>query len=326
MNTQDLAHDTNEIKLNNKSSTREGELWYKRYPHLFAKATEDMPFDLRTAYSFFLDYYYYRGGPLPDDDIRIARWLGCDVRKWKHIRRGLFEHGKLHLGPDGLIHNEKANELLTERQDKLAKKRVRPIRRVLGKTTTPVSTSVSTPASTTPSTSVSTTPDLLPISNEINVHAPENVSYARATKSEEVRVKIKSSTSKEVLVAGATPLSSPDVDALQAFNDYNATAEKVGLAKAALLNPQRRKSLKARLRGYGGLEGWRAMLVKVEASDFLCGRKDGSWRAGLDFLIKASTFTKVVEGTYDNRSTEAGASPSRRLSRAEEFQKRAFGG
>lgn len=93
----------------------------------------------------------------------------------------------------------------------------------------------------------------------------------------------------------ATPLA-----ALEAFDLYNALAEKIGLPQARTLTPQRRKSLIARMREHGGIEAWKIALANVEKSAFLQGQNDRGWRADFDFLLQAARFTKVVEGTYGN--------------------------
>ena len=38
----------------------------------------------------------------------------------------------------------------------------------------------------------------------------------------------------------------------------------------------------------------------IRCMAFLQGTNDRGWRADLDFLLQASRFTKVVEGTYGN--------------------------
>lgn len=46
---------------------------------------------------------------------------------------------------------------------------------------------------------------------------------------------------------------------------------------------------------------WQKFFEKVGASDFLTGRT-GNWRsANLEWLISEANFTKVIEGSYDNR-------------------------
>lgn len=186
----DMPQTDGEIKARTRKSTpRISDLWYPRYPRIFREATEDMSFDLRCQYGVVIDLYFERGGPLPDDDQRIAIGLGCDVRKWKHIRRQLFAAGKLYLGTDGLIHNERADEILAERAPKLAKRGVAPKTKRLGTHATPASTSPSTPASTSPSTDRGTGADLSRKPNDNNAGERAMATDARATKIQEGRDK-----------------------------------------------------------------------------------------------------------------------------------------
>lgn len=85
-----------------------------------------------------------------------------------------------------------------------------------------------------------------------------------------------------------------------AVDAYNAMAEKAGLPKAQLLTDKRRKSLAHRLQECGGIDGWRAAMDKVAASAFLTGKKT-DWRADFDFVLQAKSFTKIMEGSYDNK-------------------------
>lgn len=88
-----------------------------------------------------------------------------------------------------------------------------------------------------------------------------------------------------------------------ALTAYHEAAVRVGWPKVQKLTTQRRTTLEARLREAGGLEGWRAALAKAEASDFLCGRAASGrpFCASFDFLTRASSFLKLMEGNYDNR-------------------------
>lgn len=88
--------------------------------------------------------------------------------------------------------------------------------------------------------------------------------------------------------------------ARQAFDDYNRLAEHRGLAKAALMTKQRRERLNARLKDCGGIEGWRMAMKRASRSRFLMGKGDGKWKASLDFFLQPSSFTKLLEGQYDD--------------------------
>jgi hypothetical protein len=88
----------------------------------------------------------------------------------------------------------------------------------------------------------------------------------------------------------------------QAFDDWNITAERCGLAKASDLTPARRRSIGKRLAA-GGLDRWRSALTAVEASAFCLGQtpaRDGqkAFKAHLDFVCQQSSFQKLIEGIY----------------------------
>lgn len=51
------------------------------------------------------------------------------------------------------------------------------------------------------------------------------------------------------------------------------------------------------------LDYWRGYFEYVSQSDFLMGRKT-AWRADLEWLTKASNFTKVIEGKYENEEAQ----------------------
>jgi hypothetical protein len=93
---------------------------------------------------------------------------------------------------------------------------------------------------------------------------------------------------------GASPL-----DALRAFEAYNATALRCGLPQAAKLTPDRSRKIIARLKDYG-LDGWAQALANIEKSSFLTGTNDRGWRASLEFLLQPPSFSKVHDGGYGN--------------------------
>lgn len=69
-----------------------------------------------------------------------------------------------------------------------------------------------------------------------------------------------------------------------------------------ILSKSRRASLKARLRECGGLDGWRTALEKAATSNLCNGQNDRGWVCDFNFLVKQQTFTKLMEGSYDNRT------------------------
>jgi len=107
-----------------------------------------------------------------------------------------------------------------------------------------------------------------------------------------------------------TPLASAPREEDQALEAYNVTAKRYGWPEARKLNETRRRSLKARLADSGGIGPWREAMARAARSDFLTGRakRSGaheSWAPNLDFFLQSSSFTKLIEGFYDNKGSSA---------------------
>jgi hypothetical protein len=110
---------------------------------------------------------------------------------------------------------------------------------------------------------------------------------------------------KEVSPVGDTP---PPIDEIAAcVSAYNATADRAGWPKVQTVSKARRSALSQRLRECGGATGWEVALAKAEASDFLNGRTAKPFTASFDFLTQAKSFTKLMEGNYDNRASRPSA-------------------
>lgn len=71
--------------------------WHPRYHRAALDGMRALSLEDRGAYNTVLDLLYDRGGPLPDDDRWLSGWMGCDVRKWKAIKKRLVDAGKLVL-------------------------------------------------------------------------------------------------------------------------------------------------------------------------------------------------------------------------------------
>jgi hypothetical protein len=95
-------------------------------------------------------------------------------------------------------------------------------------------------------------------------------------------------------------------DAQAAVDAWNAMAERTGLKAVQRMTPARATQLAARMRESGGLPGIEAAITIVERSAFLTGRRPGGnghegWRCTFDFFLKQQSFTKIMEGQYDDR-------------------------
>lgn len=100
-------------------------------------------------------------------------------------------------------------------------------------------------------------------------------------------------------------VSEPEPDDVQICVDaYNEAADQAGWPKVQSVTTKRKAALRARLKECGGPEGWNAALDKAKNSPHLCGQNSRGWRASFDFLTQQSSFTKLMEGNYDDRSRQ----------------------
>lgn len=114
-------------------------------------------------------------------------------------------------------------------------------------------------------------------------------------------------------------------DVTAAVDAWNSMAARAGLPQAMKTTDARRRTIAARLKDLDGLDGWRALLAKVEESEFLTGRVPGQggrdpFRATLDWVAKDSNTTRIMEGNYGvshgrNHATGAEATGTQRQGR-----------
>lgn len=82
---------------------------------------------------------------------------------------------------------------------------------------------------------------------------------------------------------------------------WNATAASHGLPKAEKITDGRRRLLSARIKDAGSPEAFLAAITRVAASSFCRGENDRGWKADFDFVLQQSSFTKIIEGKYDDK-------------------------
>jgi hypothetical protein len=98
------------------------------------------------------------------------------------------------------------------------------------------------------------------------------------------------------------PIKMDQTPEAHAAKMFNALAERIGLPACQKLTTGRRAKLKQRLIDCGGIEGWTTALEKLEASTFCRGKNNRGWRADIDFMCQEKTFTRLMEGFYDDRN------------------------
>lgn len=207
---------------------------------------------------------YWQSGGLPDDDGQLARICRTTLTEWKKLKQTLstFFH-------DGWHHNRIDEEL--------AKANAKHERRVeAGKRGGNASAQ----------------------NKQTDSNATSNAnSFAQASSSEPQSEKDKSPPS-------VAPPNKPDDDVREAVRMYAevALANDTGWPGVQRLTAQRSSACRQRLAEVGGLEGWRSAMERAARSSFLTGGNDKGWRADFDFFCQSKSFTKLMEGSYDDRS------------------------
>jgi uncharacterized protein YdaU (DUF1376 family) len=237
--------------------------FYKRDPDRALAGMNELTLKQRGAYNSLLDLLYSRDGDVPDDDQRVAKMIACHWREWKAVKEELIALGKV-WSEGGKLRAKRVQETLKEASD---------------------------------------------FSQEQSRKASEGwVKRKNDNKNNDTVM-----PSGNALTPTATPTAtprSPSSEGLaplleEAFDLWNLLAEEgpVKLAKAQLLTTARKAKLGQRLAESGGLDGWKAALDKVRQSSFCHGDNDRGWVADFDFLMQQSSFTRLMEGKYDNRPT-----------------------
>lgn len=290
---------------------------------------------------------YDNMGELPDDDESNARAMAMDIRVYRRLKQRLVKLGKFNITSGCISQHRIVREIehyVSEhrRRSQAAREREAGKKLQRGSDELPANfAGTSTPMfagspAEVPAKSgelpAELTDDLFEKRNENNVciatavttSGPEP-SQARALPkpkpkplSEEKRVKPNGADAPSSADADPSPPDAPKgptkADALAAFNAYNELAQRVGLPQAAKFTPGREKAIRARLREYGS-DGWLKALSMIERSKFLRGTNDRNWRADLDFVVQASSFTKLIEGRYGNGAHASPSDPNRDASR-----------
>lgn len=91
------------------------------------------------------------------------------------------------------------------------------------------------------------------------------------------------------------------------LQEYFNTTFRGKLSMVVSMTEARRKAVKARIAQYSK-DAVFLVLQKVAASPFLLGCNDRNWKCDFDWIFKASNFTKILEGNYDEKRNSNTAS------------------
>ena len=248
------------------------------------------------AYLLALMAMWNAGGELPDDDRKLARITRLSPKKWLAARPDIEPFFTV---SDGVWVNERLTKELQKARSKSESRASAGAKGGYAK------------ALKTNNQDLANASDLLCHSSE-----PEPYIYSEPKGSESY-----------VALSDPVPASKPkDETPRMALDAYNEAAASVGWALAQRMSKSRESSLKARINEAGGLDGWKMAMDKAKASSFLRGEtgSDRNWRPNLDFFLQAKSFTKLMEGGYDDRQGTAKPAQSNRVSPSEENILRAF--
>ncbi|MFN3312566.1 MAG: helix-turn-helix domain-containing protein [Hyphomonas sp.] len=111
-------------------------------------------------------------------------------------------------------------------------------------------------------------------------------------------------------------LASPDTEpdpVVRAVELWNDLATRQHVSRVQKITQKRRKAIAARLGDLAGIDGWKIYLGKIEADDWLCGRKPGKdWPTDLDFILREDQMVRIMERDTRNgkHQHQAGVVPS----------------
>lgn len=84
----------------------------------------------------------------------------------------------------------------------------------------------------------------------------------------------------------------------EVVEEWNVLATDCGLPQVRKLTDARKRKLKVRLNEYPEIEDWQRAFAHIRKTPFLRGENRSGWRADFDFLLQASSFTKLTEEAY----------------------------
>lgn len=93
---------------------------------------------------------------------------------------------------------------------------------------------------------------------------------------------------------GASP-KKPSYDYSFFQSVYNEVCTKLPTCK--VITEKRKTSIRTFLEDFT-TDQWREICEKANANDFLTGKNERKWKAGIDFLLNTGKAAKVLEGTY----------------------------
>ncbi|MBS7545100.1 YdaU family protein [Ancylobacter oerskovii] len=113
--------------------------------------------------------------------------------------------------------------------------------------------------------------------------------------------KTEEDTKANALVVEPSPASTTTCPVAEMVEAYHEAMAPSGCPRVAKITPSRKARALQRLKDCKGIDGWKAAMAKARASPFLTGANATGWKADFDFFLQATSFTKLLEGSYDAR-------------------------
>lgn len=241
------------------------------------------------AYLLLIAQYWRDGGPLPDDDTKLARLVRMRRDEWAEARAILADFFTIE---GGVWLHARIDEELSKAEDIIAK------RREAGKAGASKRHGKCQANAT-------------QMDKQTAAPSPTPTQETSSLRSEGERV----SAPRELEV-----VPEPEDDPVPAMVDaWNAMAADVGLPLVQKITKARRAKALQRLRDCGGMDGWNYAVERIRGSPFLTGDNRSGWKADFDFALQESSFTKLMEGRYDGQHDARPAQSGSRQSAHDAF-------
>lgn len=261
--------------------------WHKRYHSDALSGFIVLSLEERGAFQTLLDLMYDRGGPMPDNDGLLARYMGVSIRKWKSLRESLIGLGKIREEGGFLVNDRAISEIenASKTSRKLAENGAKGGRKKHENSKKDNENNES---------------------DENWLGEKPSISEARGQNIEPSVLANSGSLFRQDCVGEDMPAKPKGQPIEAAFRDWEKAATEKGWSVPRLLTDQRRKKLGARLRTHGR-DGWRAAITKAWNSPLLGGSEPPSW-FNFDWITKNDeNLLKVLEGNYDRTGSGFGS-------------------
>lgn len=248
--------------------------WFKFYASDWLAGTRGLTAAETGIYVTLIAMMYERGESIPRDDARLSRLCGCPKASFIRALNALIDEGKITTVDDCLSNDrvEKERQCRAEKsqkaRDSAAKKWASHAEKSKQKQQKP------------------------------DANAEQKSCELDANQIPDTRSQIMDTNVSLSLV----PTDAGPGETAQAISLFKEAAEKSGWPIPRVLSKARKSALLARLKECGGIEGWKVALEKAQASAHCCGDNQRGWVLTFDFITAQSSFAKLMEGNYDNRT------------------------